>query len=183
MTSNDIRELLARAMDSRRADRPDDARREFESAVDLARTRPLSIEFVAALKGLAQIERDSGRPEPAVALYEEAATACRSLNHDFLLAHTVRHLGDVLQDLGSIERAEPCYLEALSLYERRADAPTLDVANTIRPMAILRETQGDTAEAVLLWTKALRLYAECNVPAGVEECERRLRNLTGERGD
>ncbi len=108
-------------------------------------------------------------------------TACRALNHDLLLAHTVRHLGDVLQDLGSIERAEPCYLEALSLYERHDRAPTLDVANTIRPLAILRETQGDTAEAVLLWTKALKIYAECNVSAGAEECERRLRNLTGER--
>ena len=145
----------------------------------MARALPLSVEFVAALKGLAQIERDSGRLEPAVPLYEEAVTACRSLNHDFLLAHTVRHLGDVLQDLGSIERAEPCYLEALSLYEGGANAPTLDVANAIRPLAILRETQGDPAEAVLLWEKALRLYTECNVPAGVEECERRLRNLTG----
>ena len=183
MDSTDIRDLLARAMDSRRADRRDDARRDFASAVDLARAHPPSVEFVAALRGLAQIERDSGRPEPAVPLYEEAVTACRALTHDLMLAHTVRHLGDVLQDLGSIERAEPCYLEALSLYERHAAAPTLDVANTIRPLAILRETQGDSAEAVLLWEKALRLYAECNVPAGVEECERRLRNLAGERGD
>jgi tetratricopeptide (TPR) repeat protein len=121
--------------------------------------------------------RREGTPEEARASYEEAVAACRREGDDLRLAHTVRHLGDVHQDAGRLGPAEGCYEEALSIYRRRQDAWALDLANALRPMALLRETQGRTEEAVALWTEAESLYASLDVKAGVAECAAHLELL------
>lgn len=48
--------------------------------------------------------------------YEEAVELFRQLDEPLVLAHTVRHLGDVYCEEGLPHLAEPCYLEALGLY-------------------------------------------------------------------
>ena len=76
------------------------------------------------------------------------------------------------------EAARSCYDEALALY-RNADAPpTLDVANAVRPMAILEADLGNTGEALTLWREARDLYAAVDIAEGVEEAERWLERLS-----
>jgi len=50
--------------------------------------------------------------------YEEAVVLFRELDEPLVLAHTIRHLGDVYLEQGRPDLAEPCYHEALGLYRR-----------------------------------------------------------------
>ena len=89
--------------------------------------------------------RREGRLDDALHLYEEAVALCRLDNDPLQLAHTVRHLGDVHHDAGRLDRAEHCYREALAWYRAHPNTPPLDLANTLRPLAILEERLGRTA--------------------------------------
>ena len=154
-----------------------DAHRHFAEAVRLARASGDSLGLVAALKGLGQIDRDLGRGHEARPHYEEAVALCRRGSDALLLAHTVRHLGDLHQDSGDLELAEPCYREALELYRNHDATGLLDLANAVRPLALLRERQGRGGEAARLWQEARELYAGLAIEAGVAECDHHLARL------
>lgn len=174
-----VSELIDRGWAARRKGRLEDAHRDLDEAVRACRDAAEPSELVRALKALAHVERDLDRDEEGRALYEEAEALDRGRQDVLSLAHTVRHLGDVHRDAGRTRDAERCYLEALSLYDSRLDAPVLDVANAVRPLAILRESQDRTEEARELWERARTGYAEAGIDAGVRECDARLSNLEG----
>jgi tetratricopeptide (TPR) repeat protein len=112
-------------------------------------------------------------------LYEEAVAFCRGEDDALQLAHTVRHLGDIHQDMGHIDLAEPLYREALKLYGGLGQTPRLELANAIRPLAILKERAGEVEEAIHLWRQARDLYAAVNVQAGVAESSAHISDLGG----
>src|SRR5690348_11424668 len=87
---------LEEAVRARREDRLDDAHRIYAEAVPLLRDSNDRLGLVRALKGLGQIERDRGNVVAALANYEEATGLARRENDPLLLAHTVRHVGDIL---------------------------------------------------------------------------------------
>jgi hypothetical protein len=72
---------------------------------------------------------------------------------------------------------EPCYNEALALYRREMRCPALDLANAIRPLAMLKEALGELEEARRLWEEGRDLYATARVQEGVTECSARLAQL------
>lgn len=118
-----------------------------------------------------------GRRDAALRLYREAVPLCRRGDDPLVLAHTVRHLGDVLREIGDLEGAEPCYTEALALYRAHPSPPLLDVANAVRRMAILREALGENEHARALWREARELYREVGIEAGVSESAAHLEGL------
>jgi tetratricopeptide (TPR) repeat protein len=134
--------------------------------------------LVRALEGLGQIERDLGCGHAALPLYEEAVRICRHNGDALRLAHTIRHLGDIHQDAGRAELAEPCYREALAIYRRDRRTAPLDLANAVRPFAILQETLGKSEQAIDLWTEARDIYAGLKLQAGVDESREHLARLT-----
>ncbi len=134
-------------------------------------------ELGQGLKKLGQIYRDLGRAHAALPVYEEAVAICREKGDALDLAHTVRHLGDIQRHEGHAKLAEDCYLEALTIYRGDAQTPLLDLANAIRPLAILKDEAGEIEEAKRLWEEAKRLYAAVDVAAGVRECSARLARL------
>ena len=162
---------------ARLEERPDDARRDFAVAVDLCRQSGARRELIQALKGLGQVERDQGRGAAALGLYEEAVVICRAEGDRLMLAHTVRHVGDIHREAGRAELAEPCYREALEIYRRNARTEALDLANAIRPLALLKDDAGEVEEAIRLWAEARDLYAAAEVEAGVSESSRRVDRL------
>ena len=109
-------------------------------------------------------------------LYEEAVTLSREEGDILLLAHTVRHLGDLHRSADRLAEADRCYVEALSLYRTAASPSALDFANALRPAALLKERQGDSAGARQLWSEAQVLYQAANVQPGVDECVRHMAN-------
>jgi tetratricopeptide (TPR) repeat protein len=174
MMSDTVQERVRQAREARRENRLDDVRQHFLAAVELSRQIGTRRELVDTLKGLAQIERDLGRLDVCRPLYEEAVALCRMEGDALLLAHTVRHLGDIHRVTGCLELAEPCYLEALALYRAQTSVDPLQLANAIRPMAILKDQKGEVEEAARLWEEAKALYTAAEVPAGVAECSARL---------
>jgi tetratricopeptide (TPR) repeat protein len=105
--------------------------------------------------------------------YEESVAILRQLERPLILAHTVRHLGDVYSEEGSRDLAESCYDEALNLYRNHSDRSPLDLANAIRSLAVLRSEQ-----AKALWEEAREIYATVGIDAGVKEATARVTALT-----
>jgi len=99
------------------------------------------------------------------------------------LAHRVRHLGDAYYYAGRWALAEPCYVEALSIYRRHERTRPLDLANAIRSFAVLKDEVGATEQSQSLWQEAHDLYVGLNVSAGVAESAARLALLARQRGD
>jgi tetratricopeptide (TPR) repeat protein len=127
----------------------------------------------------AQQLRDSGesarRRDGALArrCYEEAVALFREVGEPLALAHTIRHLGDVYREEKCPELAEPCYLEALGLYRSHEGASSLDLANAIRSLAVLRWEQTRA-----LWDEARHLYTTLNIEAGIKESTARVAALS-----
>ena len=99
------------------------------------------------------------------------------------LSHTVRHLGQVLQEMGDIERAESCYQEALDLHRNHGEPISLDLANAVRYFAVAKVERDATDEASLLWHEAHDLYRALDIQAGVAEGAACLTLLAFREGD
>lgn len=175
--SDAVIELLDRSDRARREHRLADAHRDRVAAVGLCRQGDDRATLIRALKALGEVEADLGHDEPARASYAEAVDLCRAEHDPLRLAHLVRHLGDVHRRAGRAEAAGQCYEEVLALYRSAAEPPVLDLANAIRPMAILKGDAGEAEEATRLWTEARDLYAVAGIAAGVDEATRRLAQL------
>jgi tetratricopeptide (TPR) repeat protein len=177
---NSIEELIARAAQHRRERTPTDAIREWAEAIELSRQQSDIPSLIRSLRGAAETERDLGRNREAGNLYEEAVSLCRKQNNDpLLLAHMVRHLGDVRRHVGQHEGAHSCYQEALGIYRREPEANPLDVANALRSFAIIKEKMGDFEGARAFWREARELYESLAIDAGVAEGSQALARLGG----
>ncbi|MCY3620281.1 MAG: tetratricopeptide repeat protein [Gammaproteobacteria bacterium] len=148
---------------------------DLEKAVAICRDVGAKRELSMALGKLGHVVEDA---EAKLACYVEAVAAARECGDAMQLAHAVRHLGDVHRSAGRRAEAKGCYDEALNLYRSEAAAPTLDVANALRPMAILKADLGERQEALALWRKAKELYATVDIAEGVEEADRWIERLT-----
>ena len=105
--------------------------------------------------------------------YQAAVALFREVGDPLTIAHAVRHLGDVYVEQDSRDLAEPCYLEALQLYRDHCDTSSLNFANAIRSLAVLRSEQ-----SAALWQEALNLYKNLGIEPGVQESSSRLAALS-----
>jgi tetratricopeptide (TPR) repeat protein len=131
----------------------------------------------------------------SVITYKLAVAKARRVDDPLRLAHTVRHLGDAYYYAKRPTQAEPCYVEALSIYRKHEQARPLDVANAIRSFAVLKDENGEAEEAQRLWQEAHDLYVAISdapditeswrrgVLGGVAESAARLALLAWRQGD
>lgn len=119
--------------------------------------------------------RNEGHPAEAVRHYERAAALARSANESRLLAHALRHIADIVREHGDAERALEAAREAVLLY-RANDGSVLELANALRVNALALQATGRPDAATPLWVEARRLYDEVDVRAGVDECDRYLKD-------
>lgn len=165
-----LEDTLAAAAAARRENRPQDALDILTQAVKQDRDP-------RALTALGQIERDLGNNKSALALYREAAEIWRNRTDAPRLAHTIRHAADILLDLGRLPEAEPLYAEALALYRADSAARPMDIANTLRGYAILKQQTNQSEPARAYWQEAREIYAAHGIAQGVKEADRRLAHL------
>jgi hypothetical protein len=69
--------------------------------------------------------------------------------------------------------AEPSYHEALGLYRSHEDDSSLDLANAVRSLAVLRWEQ-----TRMLWEEVRDLYTSLSVEAGIKESTARVAALS-----
>lgn len=169
--------LIESGWQARREGRHEDAEEALLQAITTSREAGIGNELIRGLKALAHVVRDLGQDERALPLLEEAVALSREEGDIFLIAHTVRHFGDLHREAGRMAEAEQCYHEAISLYRASSNPPPLDFANAVRPAAMLKEAQDNREAARQLWSEARLLYEAAGVQTGVEECERRLSQL------
>lgn len=131
------------------------------------------ISRACVLRELGELARNTHDLSAAQEHYEQAVALLRSADDQLKLAHTIRHLGDVHAAREQWQEAEQCFTEALDIYRGHPSPDTLDLANAIRPFALLKTKTGRVEEARPLWAEAARLYESEGIAAGVEECRRR----------
>jgi tetratricopeptide (TPR) repeat protein len=133
------------------------------------------MEQLGRARELRQLGESARRTDSTMArkYYEEAVGLFREVGEPLTLAHIIRHLGDVYHEQGRPNLAEPCYHEALELYRNHEKGSSLDLANAIRSLAVLRWEQ-----ARALWEEARDLYATLRIEAGIKEGTDRLEALS-----
>ena len=170
--------LLHQGYEARFDHRLPDARDLFTRALARARASKSPEHIVQSLVALAKTERDLQNPGAAHLYYQEAAALYRQLNDPLKLAHTLRHLGDILQDQGHFTLAEPDYVEALKIYRAHPEAPPLDLANALRGFAVLKTETFKQRKALTLWREARALYDQLELADCVAEADGYIATLT-----
>lgn len=110
-------------------------------------------------------------------LFEQAAGSYLLAGDRLSYAHALRHIADMYQDEQDYDRARPLYDEVLENYRGNLNTKVLDLANAVRPYALLLEATGELVRAKDLWQEARTLYAAVRVDAGVKECDQHLSQL------
>jgi tetratricopeptide (TPR) repeat protein len=172
--SDTIDRLMQQALEARRQNRLDDAKRALVEAVALCRETAGPGKLARALAGLGQAERDLHHNDAALRHYEEAVSLYRVEGDPLKVAHTIRHVADIHRHEGNHQLAEAGYGEALRIYRAHPETPPLDLANALRGWALLKESMGEIKKAREQWQEAGRLYADVGVEVGVAESIRRV---------
>ncbi|MCU1323478.1 MAG: acetyltransferase, family [Acidobacteriaceae bacterium] len=172
--SEKFEELFEKGYRARRENRVADSRAIFLDAVRKAAEDGDRPSLAEALCGLAQAENDIGNCEAARQHYASAAVLYRQVGPPSRVAFAIRHEADLLRQMCQPSAAEPLYLEAEKIYRQQGDGAALDLANTLRGLALTREATGTLETSRPLWIEARELYTRSNVKAGVEECNRKL---------
>jgi tetratricopeptide (TPR) repeat protein len=169
-----FQELFARGYQARRENRIADSRAIFIKGVRSAAEEGDRPSLAEALCGLGQAERDIGNLAAARLHYAGAATLYREIGPPERLAYAIRHEADILREEYQPAEAEPLYLEAATIYRKQGEKAALDLANTLRGLALLTESSAKPDNAKPLWQEARQLYAKCSVKAGVAECDQKI---------
>ena len=172
-----FQEQFARGYQARREGRLADSRAIFLKAVRSAAEGADRPDLAEALCGLGQAERGIGNLEAARHHYAGAAVLYRQIGPPERLAYALRHEADILREASLPAEAEPLYVEAAGIYQQHGEDAELDLANTLRGLALANESLGKVDASKSLFEQARALYAKCNVEAGVAECKEKLSQL------
>jgi tetratricopeptide (TPR) repeat protein len=177
--ADEFQELFANGYRARREGRFPESRALFLDAVRKAAEHYNRSALAEAFCGLAQAERDIGNCAAAHHHYANAALLYRQIGPPAELAFALRHEADLARELHRAAEAEPLYREAETIYRGIGSAACLDLANTLRGLALSLEQTGSAQTSRPLWFEARDLYARCDVKAGVAECDRKLEQAGG----
>ena len=173
------RALVEQAHMAKKENRWDDAHAALTEAVDSSS----GLELAIATRELAELERNMGERDSSIKNYKDAVALYRDLDEPLRLAHTIRHLGDVLSETGDLERARPNYVEALRIYDESKDANVLDVTNAKGSMARLLSRIDEREEAIELWKECAAGYGSLGIMEGVKEAKAWMRKLEARQKD
>jgi tetratricopeptide (TPR) repeat protein len=132
-------------------------------------TEELEVQLSAGVQA-----RREGHLDAAAQHYAAALATSRAHGEILHTAHIARHLGDIHRENGLSSEAEPLLKEAVEIYRCNLDTKVLDLANALRPLAMLLDSLGDHRNAVELWQEAKTLYMAIRIAEGVAECDSHL---------
>jgi tetratricopeptide (TPR) repeat protein len=163
--------LLEQGRTAYRENRPKYARQLFRSSLRACGKNGDTGLKADIYVALGKVERDLKQNQPAVSHYRSAAELYRARNETMKLAHAVRHVVDILREMGKLDESEPFTMEAIAIYRRHEPLPRMSLANALRVAALLKEEEQIPDEALRFWTEARELYRLEGVHAGAAESE------------
>ncbi len=107
------------------------------------------------LYGLGFLYDDLGKPEEAIALYEQSLELKERIGHVQGKAATLHQMAGIYADQGDVEKAVALYQQSLELTERIGDVQ--GKAATLHGMAGIYCNQGDVEKAIALYQQSLEL--------------------------
>ena len=125
----------------------------------------------------AQYERDKGRLAGALKLSRESYKLYQTLDDKLLVAHSARHIADILCGLGIHSEAQEYYQKALDIYRASACTDMQGLANTLCPYGIMLLHLGDVDKAKEFLQEAKLIYESIGSKAGIEELQRLLKSI------
>jgi tetratricopeptide (TPR) repeat protein len=152
----------------------------LRAAVELYREADDARGSLDAREALAALYRDSGRAEPAVAMFREVLTANRGLGDDRCTGLTLINLGTLLSTLGQPAEALRLLLEAKGLLAKRD--PYNEVRATIGLAGAYSRT-GDLSHAEAAATEAARRMRDLGSDFERAEALHLLGEIAQRRGD
>jgi tetratricopeptide (TPR) repeat protein len=150
---------------------------EFRNRVETARREVAEARKIGdkarlahALNRLGNIER---RPrllhDVALATFAEARELFHELGMPLDEGGVQRQIGIVQEYQGRLTKAEESYENALVLYRAYESGKTLDYANAVRYVAVIKNRVGKRDESTQLWLEAFGRYDDLNMPVPVAE--------------
>lgn len=127
---------------------------------------------------LAKVQRDLGDVQSSLGHYRTAADIYRNQNSPLQLAHSDRHLADILRELDRADEAESLIAEAIEIYRAQQPPTLLNLANALRVAALSSEQLLRFDRALRLWTEARDLYIQLGVESGAAESQVHVASLT-----
>ena len=126
------------------------------------------------LRVYSQILRDEDRIEEAKKTLDEAASILLPITSAQRRAHIIRHQADIAAEMGLLSESFVHYEAALSIYRRDSLTNPMDLANTLRGFALLKERWKEVQEAKKMWREAKEIYSSFGIEEGVKECNAHL---------
>jgi tetratricopeptide (TPR) repeat protein len=150
---------------------------EFRNRVETARQEVAEAREIGdkarlahALNRLGNIER---RPrllyDVALATFAEARELFHELGMPLDEGWVHRQIGIVQEYQERLTKAEESYENALALYRAYESGKTLDYANAVRYVAVIKNRVGKRDESTQLWLEAFERYDDLNMPVPVAE--------------
>lgn len=172
-----MEEFLRSARIFYQQNRLDEAIRELHSALELCEDYKVSKEKSKTLSLLANIQHYLGYQEESLKSYKDALSLAEEVSKPDQVAHITSHIADVEREVGSLKEAQSHYQKALEYYRANLGSHSLNRANALRGMALLKEKMVDYSDAKRLWKEAKVLYQKLKIEDGVRECASRLKKL------
>ncbi|NNE99090.1 MAG: tetratricopeptide repeat protein [Pyrinomonadaceae bacterium] len=171
--SSNIKELLEQAWSERRVGNYDQARRLVERAEALTKDDNYN-SLGRIFHVYAQFDSEHNRYPEALDLYRKSLENYKKADVSDKIAHSTRHVADVLRKLGNDAESEAAYREAIEVYRANPNSSSGDLANALAGFAEILEKRGKISEAIAAWEETKELYQQCGIQAGVEQAKRKL---------
>jgi tetratricopeptide (TPR) repeat protein/predicted Ser/Thr protein kinase len=146
------------------AGRHEEALRTYERGLELAisLSGPRHLHVAKILNNIASLERVLGRPEQALEHLEQSLAIKAELYTEptDTLALTYHNLGDVLLELGELDRAEAAYLRCKELLEATEESSESLLAYPLGGLAQVAVARGEASAALALLDRADPLAAD-----------------------
>ena len=124
-----------------------------------------------------QIESDHNNYKKALDYCEQALDYYQKTNDQTVIAHSTRHMADLLVQLANYTEAKKHYDSSIQLYRDNQNSSPLDLANALRGYAICLESLEDLDDASKAWGEVMDLYQALEIEQGVDEAKQHIDHL------
>jgi tetratricopeptide (TPR) repeat protein len=159
--------LHAIGVSYRLMNKPDEAMRNYQEAMDINRRLGLKRLLAVSLVEMALVQSSLGKPDAALAGYEQALKIQNEIGIKKEAGDTLIDMGVVYQDRGQYDKALQAYKESLQIQRDAGDQNYQ--ALCLNNIGYVYLSRGDSDNAFTYFQQALQLRETLNVPGDIAD--------------